>query len=60
MLKYLSLSILSGLLFAISWPAHGIPVFIFIAFVPLMLLEHHLTNFSTVKRKNLQYLDSAF
>ncbi|OPC32738.1 apolipoprotein N-acyltransferase [Elizabethkingia miricola] len=60
MLKYLSLSVLSGLLFAISWPAHGIPVFIFIAFVPLMLLEHHLTNFSTVKRKKLAVFGFSF
>ncbi|QCX53533.1 apolipoprotein N-acyltransferase [Elizabethkingia sp. JS20170427COW] len=60
MLKYFSLSILSGLLFAISWPANGIPIFIFFAFVPLMLLEHHLTNFSQVKRKGWAVFGYSF
>ncbi|WP_407478356.1 apolipoprotein N-acyltransferase [Elizabethkingia meningoseptica] len=60
MLKYFSLSVLSGLLFAVSWPAHGIPVFIFFAFVPLMLLEHHLTNFSKIKRKKWAVFGFSF
>ncbi len=38
-LHLLLLSILSGLLFTISWPINGIPLFIFIAFVPLLIIE---------------------
>jgi apolipoprotein N-acyltransferase len=36
------LSILSGVLFAISWPAAGIPMLIFIAFIPLLVVEDHI------------------
>lgn len=35
------LSVLSGLLFAISWPMHGLPSLLFIAFVPLLIIEDH-------------------
>lgn len=35
----LLLSLLSGLLFSISWPANGFPPLIFLAFVPLFMLE---------------------
>jgi apolipoprotein N-acyltransferase len=36
------LSLLSGLLFAVSWPAAGIPMLIFVAFVPLLIVEDHI------------------
>ncbi|NAW51965.1 apolipoprotein N-acyltransferase [Elizabethkingia argentiflava] len=60
MRRYISLSILSGLLFALSWPAHGIPVLIFFAFVPLMLLEHHLANFSRINNKKTAIFGFSF
>ncbi len=39
------LPVLSGLLLAISWPERGYPIFLFIAFVPLLYLEE-------IKRKD--------
>jgi apolipoprotein N-acyltransferase len=38
----LLLSILSGLLLSLSWPARGIPLLIFVALVPLLLAEDHI------------------
>ncbi|MDR1876606.1 MAG: apolipoprotein N-acyltransferase [Flavobacteriaceae bacterium] len=35
--------ILSGLFLALSWPTYGFPFLLFIAFVPLLLLEHEIT-----------------
>ncbi|MCG9973048.1 apolipoprotein N-acyltransferase [Christiangramia crocea] len=39
-------ALLSGLLLAIAWPTYGFPLFIFIAFVPLLLGEFQVRNFS--------------
>jgi len=36
------LAILSGILFSLSWPARGIPFIIFIAFIPLFIVEDHV------------------
>ncbi|SDB22722.1 Apolipoprotein N-acyltransferase [Flavobacteriaceae bacterium MAR_2010_188] len=38
-MKRLLLSILSGLLFAFSWPTYGFPFLLFLAFVPLLYFE---------------------
>lgn len=36
------LAVISGILFAISWPTHGFALFLFVAFVPLLLMiEQH-------------------
>ncbi len=43
-LHLLLLSVLSGLLFTISWPVNGIPLFIFIAFVPLLIIEGEILD----------------
>ncbi|MCH4821559.1 apolipoprotein N-acyltransferase [Gramella lutea] len=40
------LVILSGLLLAVSWPTYGFPLFIFFAFVPLLLAEFNIRNYS--------------
>ncbi|UBB88569.1 apolipoprotein N-acyltransferase [Candidatus Kaistella beijingensis] len=50
-MKYVILSLLSAMLLSISWPTYGIPFFIFFALVPLMMMEHDITKFSTIKRK---------
>lgn len=50
-MKYIVLSIISALLLGISWPVYGIPFFILIAFVPLLFVEHEISNFSAIKRK---------
>ncbi|MCF8302925.1 MAG: apolipoprotein N-acyltransferase [Bacteroidales bacterium] len=38
------LSILSGVLFTTGWPKDGIPVFLFIAFVPLLYMEDYIAR----------------
>ncbi|HMI06145.1 MAG TPA: apolipoprotein N-acyltransferase [Flavobacterium sp.] len=40
--KPLALSALSGLLLALSWPTYGLPILIFIAFVPLLFAEKNI------------------
>lgn len=45
----LLLSIGSGLLLALAWPTYGVVAFIFIAFVPLLLLEHQFREVNTPK-----------
>ncbi len=32
-------SIISGLLLSLAWPAHGLPILLFVSFVPLLLIE---------------------
>ncbi len=44
-------SILSGLLMALSWPTYGFPFLMFIAWVPLLLLEHEIRISDTIQRK---------
>lgn len=38
-MRNIFLAVLSGLLFAFSWPTNGLPILIFIAFIPLLLAE---------------------
>ena len=38
------LSILSGILFSISWPERGFPFLIFFAFIPLLFIENYISN----------------
>lgn len=52
-MKYLVLTLISAVLLSISWPTYGVPFFIFIALVPLLLMEHEVSKFSKIKRKNL-------
>lgn len=48
------LSLLSGVLFFLSWPPYGIPFILFIAFVPLLLIEHEYSSRgATGKRTSL-------
>tara|TARA_B100000497_G_scaffold15552_1_gene17986 strand:- start:72 stop:1628 length:1557 start_codon:yes stop_codon:yes gene_type:complete len=46
--KYILLSIFSGLLFGLSWPVKGLVFLIFIAFVPLLLIEKELRDKSSL------------
>ncbi len=39
-MKNILLAILSGLILAISWPTYGFPLFLFFAFVPLLVAEY--------------------
>jgi len=52
-MKYIILSLLSAVLLSISWPTYGVPFFIFIALVPLLILEHDISKFSNLKKKSL-------
>ncbi|MEI6866159.1 apolipoprotein N-acyltransferase [Flavicella sp.] len=58
-MKKLLLSLLSGLLFAISWPTYGFPLFLFFAFIPLLLIEKELRE-QKVKRSILLILGYAY
>lgn len=40
----LLLAILSGLLLAFSWPANGLPLLLFVAFVPLIYIEDYIAK----------------
>ena len=44
LMRKLFLAILSGLLFAFSWPSIGIFPLIFVAFIPLLILEKESEN----------------
>jgi len=49
--KYLFLSVLSGLLFAVSWPTYGFVILIFGALVPLLFLENLIREDSYKHKK---------
>lgn len=60
MKKYFLLAVLSGLLLAAAWPARGIAVLIFIAFVPLLLLEEGVAVATEIKRKKIKIFGFSF
>ncbi len=43
--RKVTLSILTGVLLVLSWPARGFPFLIFFAFIPLLFLEEHFYSF---------------
>ncbi|AVR43806.1 apolipoprotein N-acyltransferase [Christiangramia fulva] len=45
-MKNLFYAIITGFLLAIAWPTYGFPLFIFSAFVPLLLAEFNIRNHS--------------
>ncbi len=52
MKKNILLALLSGLLLAISWPTYGFAIFIFTAFVPLLVAEKNIREkYKHTKRK---------
>lgn len=50
-MKNLLLAILSGVLFAVSWPTYGFVFFLFFAFVPLLWVEFQLRQNNSKKLK---------
>ncbi|MDX1543417.1 MAG: apolipoprotein N-acyltransferase, partial [Christiangramia sp.] len=44
-------ALLSGVLLSLAWPTYGFPLFIFAAFVPLLLAEFKVRNFSKNRGK---------
>ena len=60
-MKNLFLAILSGILFSISWTTYGFPIFIFVAFVPLLLVEKNIrTTYKNTKWRVFGYAFLAF
>ncbi|KXH85657.1 apolipoprotein N-acyltransferase [Chryseobacterium kwangjuense] len=51
-MKYVLLTLISAMLLSVSWPTYGVPFFIFIALVPLLMMEHGISKFSSYKRKS--------
>lgn len=60
MLKYLLLSLISAVLLSLSWPTYGIPFFIFFALVPLLMAEHQIAKFSSIKKKGWAVFGIAY
>ncbi|PKP40248.1 MAG: apolipoprotein N-acyltransferase [Bacteroidetes bacterium HGW-Bacteroidetes-13] len=58
-MKNFLLSILSGLLLALSWPTYGFTPLIFIGFVPLLMLVYKIGQ-SDSKRKGLKIILFAY
>lgn len=50
-MKNYLLALLSGVFLAVSWPTYGFPLFLFLAFVPLLLAEHNVRSANNSKRK---------
>lgn len=51
-LQSILLSILSGILFWLAWPTYGFAGLLFVAFVPLLIVENRLRK-STISRKGM-------
>lgn len=49
----LLLSIISGVLLSLAWPAHGFPFIAFIAFIPLFFIEDQLSKESKKPLRNI-------
>ena len=54
------LSVLSALLLSISWPTYGVPFFIFVALVPLLMMEHQIVQTIQSKRKSWVVFGGAY
>ena len=51
-MKNIFLAIASGVLLAIAWPTYGFPLFLFVAFVPLLIAEYKIRTSNTKKSKS--------
>ncbi len=45
-MRNLLYALISGLLLALAWPTYGFPLLLFFGFVPLLLAEYRIRNFS--------------
>lgn len=57
-MKNLLLATLSGILFSISWTTYGFPIFIFVAFIPLLFVEINVRK--SFKNKKLRVLGLSY
>ena len=53
--KLYFLSLLSGILFVLSWPPYGFPFLLFIAFVPLFQIEQAFSTGQTIPKRTLLF-----
>jgi len=53
------LALLSGCLLTLSWPVSGLSFLIFFGLIPLLLLEHIISN-DQKKRKKIRLFGNAF
>ncbi|MBO6213004.1 apolipoprotein N-acyltransferase [Algoriella xinjiangensis] len=60
MKKYIAYAIASGLLLTAGWPSHGFPLLLFIAFVPLLLTEHQISQRAEFKKKGRKIFGLSF
>ncbi|WP_185853345.1 apolipoprotein N-acyltransferase [Blattabacterium cuenoti] len=44
-IQFFLYSVCSGILLSLGWPTNGNPMYLFIAFIPLLYVENHLKNF---------------
>lgn len=51
-MKHLLLTLIAAMLLSVAWPTYGVPFFIFVALVPLLVMEHDISKFSKYKRKS--------
>lgn len=51
-MKNIFLAVFSAVLLSISWPTYGFPFFIFMGFLPLLILEDYISG-SDIRRKSL-------
>ena len=58
-IKYLSLSLASGLALAVAWPVNGITIVVFVALIPLFYLEDLISK-DVYKRKNLRVFSYSY
>lgn len=55
-MKKILLALLSGVLLALGWPTYGFPFILFIAFVPLLIAEYNIRNFSRAFKRTQLFL----
>ncbi len=53
------MALASGLLLAAGWPVYGIPILLFVAFVPLLIVERNI-RLSHSRRKGLKVFRNAY
>lgn len=53
------LSILSAVLLSVSWPTYGVPFFIFVSLVPLLMMEYQIVNTPELIRKSWKVFGGA-
>ena len=44
---------ISGLLFILAWPVHGFPFLLFLAFVPLLMIQHYISIDNRLRARHL-------